>query len=378
MKGLFSKATLRWLGLQVKRQGERKIVALFLKYRPQWFWVTPETLRQHSKNIHAFEESIFEFDGNTENYPATEILIFSDNVSIVNNQIPIVKSKIALPLLTPPNYSGKITQLSLLDIHRYRNPANASTVEGNVMPLTNKWSYNYHHWLCECLPALVAVMEKFPAVLIAVPESLSQFQRKTLQLLGFDDTKLVSAKTIHPESLILVNNIRIKNRAWPTSVISPAAIKKMRKLILEKITITNAVEKIDVLWISRSAENNRHVINELAYVQSQSFNVKVMYPTRESLEEQISQASRAHIIIGPHGAGLTNILWSDQATLIEIGPSRIVNNSFRSLAASIGCKYHYLPASVVGTHYLKNRRNLLVDIDALSVLVESIRNSEKI
>jgi capsular polysaccharide biosynthesis protein len=78
-----------------------------------------------------------------------------------------------------------------------------------------------------------------------------------------------------------------------------------------------------------------------------------------SFEEQVSLFAKADAVAGAHGAGLMNILFSQNISVVEfLGPKTSYNNPgvFYTIAQSLGHEYGCLEATV------KNR-NLYIDPD---------------
>ena len=86
----------------------------------------------------------------------------------------------------------------------------------------------------------------------------------------------------------------------------------------------------------------------VAIAQPLGFEVKLYsdehYPSDKETKEMFQ---RAVLILGPHGAGLSNMLYSQPGTFILEGLCRPVNLCYRNLAKMLGHRY-------VGLMYNKN------------------------
>lgn len=76
----------------------------------------------------------------------------------------------------------------------------------------------------------------------------------------------------------------------------------------------------DFVYISRQkASKGRRITNfdELLPVLK-DYNVEIVHCEDHSLKEQIEMFAQVECVIGPHGAGLTNIIWGDDLYVVEI------------------------------------------------------------
>jgi len=59
-----------------------------------------------------------------------------------------------------------------------------------------------------------------------------------------------------------------------------------------------------------------------------------------SFTEQVKLFSKAKVVIGPHGAGLTNIIWSGSGTsVIELMPKSCLHPDYFQLSRTLGYRY---------------------------------------
>lgn len=99
---------------------------------------------------------------------------------------------------------------------------------------------------------------------------------------------------------------------------------------------------ISILYLGRPQDNSRYVINEgqvLLGIHATFGNMKGVEISvrhdfgRLSFEEQINVAAKSDILIGPHGAGMTHILFlRPQSVLIELIPNGWADPGYRNLA----------------------------------------------
>jgi len=105
----------------------------------------------------------------------------------------------------------------------------------------------------------------------------------------------------------------------------------------------------------------RRVVNEQAVVQCLSeYGFETVQAEELSIREQVRRFSEASWIAGPHGAGLTNMMFSIDCTIVELFPGAAFTH-YQWLSESLGHDYH----SIVGNP--ENEKNADFEVD-LSVL----------
>jgi len=121
------------------------------------------------------------------------------------------------------------------------------------------------------------------------------------------------------------------------------------------------------IYISRADADQRHVRNEAA-VESllNEFGFESHVLSDLAVSEQVHLFSRAEIVVGPHGAGFTNLIFSEDPSVIELFPESRIKPFFYALAAELGYEYEYIICGDDGD------ANVLVDLDNLRTTVSSI------
>lgn len=221
-------------------------------------------------------------------------------------------------------------------LHRDRG---VSRVVGEpALLLSHYWHFNYHHWLVECLPRLRYAFEwgELADCWVVVPGRMSPFQRDSLQLLGLDSRRLLPFDG---------QTWRFEQLYFPSiGVFSPVELGWLRqRLYRPKGGATRR------LYISRRDAQTRRLWNEEALwpiLGRHGFEVLTL--TGRTVAEQLELFATASHIMGPHGAGLTNLLFAPAgATLIELTPNDQINHCFWLLANSNQHRYTFLTGPIV-------------------------------
>ncbi|OYU12432.1 MAG: hypothetical protein CFE38_08170 [Comamonadaceae bacterium PBBC1] len=127
------------------------------------------------------------------------------------------------------------------------------------------------------------------------------------------------------------------------------------------------------LYISRLDADRRKLINENDVIDLVShLGFEVIECSKLTVEQQRKLFNSASIVIAPHGAALTNVVWMDKnSTLIELLPHQHAYPCFYDLARIIGLKYIAIECMQLD----KNENPLFADVqvslnDIINVLLE--------
>ncbi len=254
------------------------------------------------------------------------------------------------------------TQFSVRDYLKIRLNAKKSNLQ-NVnygMMLTHAYSNNYFHFIMDGLLKLVLVFAlpqsatKNLKYVISSHESLREWQKDYLGILGIDLEKcvFVDRKPVRVQKLLAVSPRRFQ------FYYSIDAVRKFRDLVINKLGCSNS-EPDKLVYISRTNSNNRHIENEQEFVEELSHLGFRAYVLEEmSVAEQVELFSRARVIVAPHGAGLTNMIYCKQPRVIELfGSDNYFQGFFMTLCLGLGGEY----AAIVGDKVYPNG-NFEIDV----------------
>lgn len=118
-------------------------------------------------------------------------------------------------------------------------------------------------------------------------------------------------------------------------------LKMMRESLMHLGDGMNGFKRI---FIDRTRESGRFIANkkEVSKVLLK-YSFTTVYPHEHDLREQVGIFSQAEIIVGIHGAGLTNLLWANNnAKVLEILPSNRRANHYTKLASELGLSHQQI------------------------------------
>ncbi|MEH7502241.1 glycosyltransferase family 61 protein [Neobacillus drentensis] len=213
-------------------------------------------------------------------------------------------------------------------------------IKGNVayIDTSPSWHNNYYHWMFD-VTARFDLLERSGLDIdyyIINPRAYS-FQFETLRQLGIPENKIIenhSKLHIRAEKLVLASQ--------PT-MLPEWACQYLNRVLKEQQSM-EVNEEYKKVYISRSNAARRRVVNEeelIRVLKRKGFTVLVLEEL--DLMEQVKVFSSADIIISPHGAGLTNLLFVRQGTkLIELFSPAYVHPIYWLLSNRVGADYHYV------------------------------------
>ncbi len=200
-------------------------------------------------------------------------------------------------------------------------------ISGRVAVLGQLAFLNYYHWINDILCRL-ALLEIFNIEYdyIYVPTT-SKFMLETLQLWGIDEHKIIQPYNenyaIQADELIvpsMVNNYdsEYNIRSCFTAYTNNVLITYVRNKLLTKAKEYPVRKKFNKrFFTSRKDSTLRKILNETELIQLfKNYNIDSYNLSELTVVEQIQLFNNAEIVIGPHGANLTNIIFCKPGTII--------------------------------------------------------------
>jgi len=207
-------------------------------------------------------------------------------------------------------------------------------------------NYTYFHWLFESFYSLLTFKDKEKIDYYYMPSrcscnavhyscSLNSFVHHSLYLTGISPEKMIDSNTF-PD---VVPNIKAQIKScWnPSSEVISLIKSSLCKNIPEDKYI-----KSKKIYISREDAIFKRISNEkevTAYLSNKGFETITL--SSLTLSEQIQLFRSASIVIGAHGAGLTNIMFCKPHTLVlEIFKS--TGDVYKLIASECNLQYTHI------------------------------------
>jgi tetratricopeptide (TPR) repeat protein len=256
-----------------------------------------------------------------------------DNLGIDVRSIVLFNETAFAPDLLAYHYPAALGRLALRDSAR----ATADPIQlAFMLPSGSGW-LNYYHAVVDIFSALSVYTSLGLSCPIVTPGPMGRLHWDLLQFSGIpEETQLFSADQIRDHT---IDQLICPEQASGQLVRDWCAHVAARVPPLQRDTPAPSI-----LYISRRHAPIRSLTNEteLQEALKKRFGAETLPMEDLAFDTQVDLARRAKIIIGPHGAGLTNVCFAEQgAWLIELLPDRHPVPIFRDLAAAVGV--HYVP-----------------------------------
>ncbi|HTW71459.1 MAG TPA: glycosyltransferase 61 family protein [Acetobacteraceae bacterium] len=251
------------------------------------------------------------------------------------------------------------------------NAATHYIVGGNVAA-GNVGAGNYYHWMAQSLPAIDWGVRhrRHSDIAIAVPP-LRRWQVESLALLGYAHLPRLTLRPVAHYALASAEYAEFLGARMPGSV-SKAAAETFGRL---RAAVEPAADGADTIYVARTDSTRRIMMNEdalIAMLERQG--VHIVVPGVLPVRQQLAMFRRARLVIGPHGAGLSNLVACEPGTQVyELVPSFYANNCFNRLAQT--CRLHWWGDAFQGGAGGGDpfKRTWRVDLDVVAGRLDEIR-----
>lgn len=224
----------------------------------------------------------------------------------------------------------------------------------DIIPLLSRLSNNYYHWTTESIARLALFQQSHPELferfhILIAADAPSFVKDSLLYLFKLPSNKIISwgnndrAKV---SNCLLIGYPCIRNEATSMSYIyHPSIYKIIHALSLKNIESDN--DTATYLIVSRANVHERKLKGEEKIISLfPDIPFQLVYTEKMNFTDQVKMFRNAKIIIAPHGAGLSNLVYvNNNPLVIEIFPSkRYIRDAvlFYQIAAAMNINYHLI------------------------------------
>ncbi len=230
--------------------------------------------------------------------------------------------------------------------------------------ITERVYTNYSHWLSAHLPKLCLLAQRGEMEGLILPKNCGAVIGTSLRMLGFDPKDFDTHGT---NEVIEVDNLTLLQ----TDRFRPELLRPVRDM-MGHVPDRTPWRRI---FVSRAGAEIRKLENEADLVpllKKGGFELVAMEDL--TFEEQVRLMGETRVLMAPHGAGLTNMMFCAPGThVIEIAEPRYPNPNFYAIAVAMGLNYWKVDGVFAGSddvHRLD--RDLSVDPTRVEAVLKAL------
>lgn len=246
----------------------------------------------------------------------------------------------------------------------------------------------YYHWLLQTIPRLKllsAANQSYDKIYVYADNFKYHWQKDALYTV-MDHLAISRDKPLFAErdTIVQAKKLLVPSVPWVPSKPEfwESELEWYKKFF--KDTFVNTTEQTPpYIFISRSKAQYRRISNETALMKLLNAKGFVSYCLEDlSIREQATLFNNAKVIVGPHGAGWTNLIFCKPGTkIIEIdhglkGDEQ--RSPFKGMAKRMGCFYYpfYIdllePTDSPENIHAPINQDMIVDIDVFREFLQKI------
>lgn len=187
-------------------------------------------------------------------------------------------------------------------------PPKNTTIKGTFVSLTGYSFNNYSHWLMDIMPRLsVLGNDSINDISFVIPETAMQFHIQSLNLWGIQGKNIVPL----PSGWHKLEKLILCFPSDRSSIVHSHHLFDLRDHLIAKVNNGTQVENVNrMIYISRE-KSRRKILNEEKLIPIvKSFGFDVVNCEDLSFIEQIKLFSGTKVILGEHGSGMNNQIFS--------------------------------------------------------------------
>ena len=212
---------------------------------------------------------------------------------------------------------------------------------------------NHSHWITSHLPKLILLKERNELENIVLPPKhlRTPVINSSLEMMGINPEEFRTfdeSRPLQVKKLTVLENDRFR----------PELLKSVRKAFC----IGNPAPSHRRIYISREKAERRKLVNgDKVWSCLEKMGFEKIYMEDLSFSDQILLMQQASVVVAPHGAAITNVIFCQPGThVVEIADLSFPNPNFYALSSAMGHHYWILDAEGIGdVHPLK--KDLYID-----------------
>lgn len=254
---------------------------------------------------------------------------------------------------------------------RYLPPV--QNIQGSLAVLSSTAHQRYFHWMFDVLPRIEMLKRSQILIDSYLINCEKSFQRDSIELLGIPKEKIISPQSnTHIQAEILI----VPSLPGKISYVTRRSCNFLRSIFLNEPA---HFESNRYLYITRGDALTRRVLNEdEVLIELTKYGFEFIALEGMPIVEQAKLFASAKIIVAPHGAALTNIVFCQKNSIvIEFMPDTYIEPCFERLANLLSLRYKCLKAKTIDktfTNSVEKTHDHYVNLSELNLLLQKYLN----
>jgi capsular polysaccharide biosynthesis protein len=263
------------------------------------------------------------------------------------------------------------------DIYRARFRRHKLHLQGDCYYLDMLFSSSFAHWFLDEFPRLISCLPCLPpGTRFIVSDPPQEFKLQSLAAFGITRDRLIPVNgyvETHCERLWFATPLG--SCEWAST--SPAVFRRVGETLVKTYGGGNDPTP-ERIFISRSLANAKRLKNEAQLLPLiESFGFSVVRSEQLSFPQQVRTFSKAKIVLGAHGAGMTNLLFSPPPVLLlELQDAKFAPRRwYWKMPTILGHHYSTMTGPVVGSRS-EGDTDFTIHPDSLKQFLENSLSSD--
>ncbi len=219
-------------------------------------------------------------------------------------------------------------------------------VKGDIFSLLGLWSAEFYHWFHDTLPRLWTSLPHLPSgTRFLIQKNPRSYQLDSLAALGIRSDRLEYQNN---RGDTVIERLWFATPVGHSSFTAAGPLKEIADQFKKKFVPAPGSGKRRI-YISRRKAISRRVLNESEIepiLKSNGFEIFILEDL--PFAKQVEVCASANVLIGPHGAGLTNLLYCHPESKIGEIATNDVFPHYLGMARQMGHSFFRLTAERKG------------------------------
>ncbi|HEX8463311.1 MAG TPA: glycosyltransferase family 61 protein, partial [Abditibacterium sp.] len=207
-------------------------------------------------------------------------------------------------------------------------PRNPPELQGHFSSIWGLFASNTFHWLVDCLPRLhsLELASEGPITLL-MPASATKYQRESLELCLPDgwEVRYLKPSWWRVSEFVFPSYVTLPQYA----ALPPEYSEAMRQRVWNRLGLDAQSGGRRRIYISRRNAKERRVLNESEVEKCLgNWGFESVRLEEMTFQQQVELFYEAEIVVGAHGAGLANVLFSPRVKVIELQTTNVLLHYF--------------------------------------------------